>query len=175
MEPGNEKVSVPVPPEAVNAVDESARPNVVVMFDPPDITISPLTVTTICFEAVAPTESVTMTERVSTPTALLDATVTIPVTLSTVIPVVTGEIEYRFVPVPRVLVNAVEDFATFLVVVMSEPPAMATIWLTTIFNATVVETPSESVAVTDSLYVPVSMPTAIVTAPVFESMLMYWL
>ena len=36
------KVSVPVPPDAVNAVEESARPKVVVIPDPPAITIAPL-------------------------------------------------------------------------------------------------------------------------------------
>ena len=41
--------------------------------------------------------------------------------------------------------------------------------------ATVVDTPRESVAVTDSLYVPVSIPIAIVIAPVVVSILMYWL
>ena len=84
---------MPVPPVAENAVEESARPYVVVIFEPPEITIAPLTVTTICFDAVAPTESVTMTERVSTPTLLLAETVTIPVELSIVIPAVVGEIE----------------------------------------------------------------------------------
>ena len=90
IEPGSEKVSVPVPPVAVKAVVESARPNVVVIFEPPEITIPVFTRMTICLEAVAPTESVTTTEIVSVPIALVEATVTIPVMESTEMPVATG-------------------------------------------------------------------------------------
>ena len=127
IDPGSEKVRVPVPPVAVNAVEESARLNVVVMFEPPPITIAPLTVTTICLDAVAPTVSVTTTERVSVPTGLLDETVTIPVMESIVIPEVTGDSEYRLFPVPKVLVNADDDLATPTVVRMFDPPPMVTI------------------------------------------------
>ena len=51
---------VPVPPVEVNARDESARPKVVVIPDPPLITIGAFTVITKLSVAVADDESVTV-------------------------------------------------------------------------------------------------------------------
>ena len=81
------------------------------------------------------------------------------------IPVVVGEIAKLLVPVPKVLVNAAELLATPLVVTIFDPPPIVNILLMTIIILIEVDTPTESVAVTLSLYVPVSMPAAIVTAP----------
>ena len=82
---------------------------------------------TIVVEAVAPTVSVTVTVMVSVPAAALLATVTIPELLSILIPVVAGEILNRLVPVPNVDVKAVEVFETPTVVVIFDPPPIATI------------------------------------------------
>ena len=50
----------PVPPEIVNAVEESARESVVVILEPPLIASGPLTVIVIGARDTAFTESVTM-------------------------------------------------------------------------------------------------------------------
>ena len=60
VDPVIAKVRAPVPPAMVNAVEESARETVVVMFEPPLILRGPLTVIVIGAREIALTESVTM-------------------------------------------------------------------------------------------------------------------
>ena len=55
------KRSGAVPPDAVNAVDVSARPKVVVTFDPPAIATGILTRIVIAFWPIAPTISMEVT------------------------------------------------------------------------------------------------------------------
>ena len=49
---------VPVPPAATKGVDESARPNVVVIFEPPESVNTPLTVMVNEYVEVEPAASV---------------------------------------------------------------------------------------------------------------------
>ena len=124
---------------------------------------------TIVVEAVAPTVSVTVTVMVSVPAAALLATVTIPELLSILIPVVAGEILNRLVPVPNVDVKAVEVFETPTVVVIFDPPPIATIESTVITTLIDLEIFKLSVAVTLSLIVPTERPASKVIAPEFAS------
>ena len=76
-----------------------------------------------------------------------------PVEVSTVIPVGGLANENLIVPVPPEVVNAEEDFAIPKVVVMDGLFVKETTALISITTFTEVVTPSESVAVKDSLYV----------------------
>ena len=74
-------------------------------------------------------------------------------------------------PVPKVEVKADELFAVPAVVVMLEPPPIVGRALIVTVKANFATTPSESVTVTDSRYVPVSIVLAAVITPVLELML----
>ena len=121
-------------------------------------------------DAVAFTESVTVTVIVSVPTAVLDPTVTMPVTESIVIPVVAGEMLNRYEPVPRVAVKADETLAVPKVVVTLEPPLITTIESIVIATLMDFEIFRVSVAVTLSLMVPTASPGNKVITPLEGSM-----
>ena len=84
---GSEKVYGLVPPVATKAVELSERPEVVLIFDPPETVTAGLTVITIDLDDVAPDESVTTTVSVSVPAKVLMEAVTMPVTESMETPV----------------------------------------------------------------------------------------
>jgi len=85
---------------------------------------------------------------VSVPTAVVESAVTTPVLGLMLIPAVGGVMLNSLVPVPSNPVNAAEDFAKPKVVVMFDPPPMATMESTITAKLIDVDTLSESVAVT---------------------------
>ena len=124
---------------------------------------------TMVVDAVAPTVSVTVTVMVSVPAVAFVPTVTIPELVSILIPNVGGVILKRFVPVPSVDVKAVEVFETPTVVVIFDPPAIATIESTVITTLMDLEIFKVSVAVTLSLMVPTERPLSKVITPLVAS------
>lgn len=161
-------VSLPVPPETPKAVDESARPNVVVIFEPPDITRGAFTVITNEMVFVEVTESETVIVSAYVPCAN-PVVVIAPVLVLIDKPVCGGEIAKVLVPVPFVTDNALDVYGRPWVVVNEVMPETVIVSLTTIVKLVVDETFKESVAVTDSLYVPLGKVAAAVTIPVFVS------
>ena len=122
---------------------------------------------TIVVEAVAPTVSVTVTVSVSVPAAAFVPTVTMPDPESMVMPVVVGEILNTLVPVPELdgEVKALDVFKTPTVVVIFEPPPIATMESTTMATLIDLEIFKLSVAVTLSLIVPTGKPARSVMRP----------
>ena len=125
-------------------------PWVVVMFDPPEITIAESTTTVIFIVPIAFTASVTVTVSFQVPTGVVVSTVTIPVLESIEIPVTVGLIENLNGVDPPVKVNAGVTWRMRYVVVTFPPPLTIITGFTTNLITLKSWKPSRSVTVTVS-------------------------
>ena len=128
--PGSiEKVLVPVPSVVVKVSEFRAKPYVVVMFEPPEITIYLFTTIVVVVSPKAVTESVAVTVSIYVPSAVELSTVITPVaefidmpeTLGEMLKIIALDPPLAPVTVPPVVLKAVEDRATPFVVVTAEP------------------------------------------------------